>query len=126
MKQAVKQVRLLQILNRNLSTGHLFSVAEVKKCFAKERYEDLSKRESVILAKFLKECDKEDLEEIKQKYKINGNKIFTLFITSPYKKLQGLQKWHKHTNKTKTGKSAHEIKQKSYIKDFLKAYESSL
>lgn len=90
-----RQIRLLQLLNRNITPEYHFALNELRECFQKKHYGKTTQREKIILAKLFKEGDIEDAHEVERVLNINGDNIRCLFKSSPYQKAYGFEKWQK-------------------------------
>ena len=102
-----KSNRVFQILNKNIEKQNQYQYEEIQRAFLKKEYSQATQREQVLYAKFFKEFDQEDLEELCRYFEVNKRDIKKLYVSSPYRELKGVAKvWDrrfrlKHTKSDK-------------------------
>ncbi len=89
--------RLFHILNRNTVPERKYSDLEIKNCFAKTSYDDLTDHEKVLISKTFKEVeDAEDIDFIIKDLDLNKENIKSIYISSPYN--NKIKAWNNYFN----------------------------
>ncbi|MFX4233595.1 hypothetical protein ACOL24_07065 [Aliarcobacter butzleri] len=90
--------RLFHILNRNIIAKEFkYSEQDVKNCFAKTSYDDLTDHEKVLISKTFKEVeDAEDIDFIIKDLDLNKQNIKSIYISSPYN--NKIKAWNNYFN----------------------------
>ncbi|MDK2063221.1 hypothetical protein PT520_11905 [Aliarcobacter butzleri] len=89
--------RLFHILNRNISKEYKYCEQDVKNCFAKTSYDDLTDHEKVLISKTFKEVeDAEDIDFIIKDLDLNKENIKSIYISSPYN--NKIKAWNNYFN----------------------------
>ena len=89
--------RLFHILNRNIAKEYKYSEQDVKNCFAKTSYDDLTDHEKVLISKTFKEVeDAEDIDFIIKDLDLNKENIKSIYISSPYN--NRIKAWNNYFN----------------------------
>jgi hypothetical protein len=88
--------RFFHILNRNINDESKFSFEDVKKAFSRNDYHDATIKEQTIYAKFFKEIEVNELDNFAKTFNISKRDIKQIYISSPFRNLNGLAKtWDK-------------------------------
>lgn len=88
--------RLFHVLNRNIDPQYRYSYDEIQKAFLKDDYNHATGREQLIYAKFFKEFNSEDLEELCSVFEVSKRNIKKIYASSPLINLKGVAKvWGK-------------------------------
>lgn len=89
--------RLFHILNRNTVPERKYSDLEIKNCFAKTSYSDLTNRELVIFGTTIKEIeDAEDIDFIIKDLDLNKENIKSIYLSSIYN--NKIEAWNNYFN----------------------------
>lgn len=88
--------RFFHILNRNIDNYSKFTSTDIKKAFDKKDYHEATLREQSIYAKFFKELEPEELDELTKTFNISKRNIKSIYTSSPFRNLKGVAKtWDK-------------------------------
>lgn len=84
--------RLLPIINRNV-TGKS-TMMDIKRAFRNEPYEQKSAKSRMIIDRFFKECDRDDLDALIVLDGITVESVRSVYLDAPASGSFGTQGWH--------------------------------
>jgi len=91
-----KNHRLLHILNRNILNTQKYTIEEIETTLNSKTSNFANQRQKIIVSKFFKECDVEDLEKLIKEHGVSIKRVKKIYEESPERKLLGVQKvWNK-------------------------------
>ncbi len=88
--------RFFHILNRNIENDSKFTYSSIRKAFKNKDYHDATIKEQSIYAKFFKELESNELDEFVKTFNVSKRDIKCIYISSPFRSLNGVAKtWDK-------------------------------